>query len=94
MWFITTTHSKPNFYTGEGVIINFDQVKIEWTKEVTLESSGIFTKVASSEPFIKDPMQAISALDQAGVIGYSTKAEAKVIAKTLPQGRWKYLKVK
>lgn len=94
MWFITTTHSKPNFYTGEGVIINCDQVKIEWTNEVIRESSGIFTKTASSEPFIKDPMQAISALNQAGITGYLTKAEAKIIAKKLPHGQWKYLKVK
>jgi len=94
MWFIITTHSKPNFYTDKGTVVNFDQVQVEWTNGATFESSGTIIKVASSELFIKDPIQAISALYQAGIAGYSTKAEAKKNAKELPQGRWKYLKIK
>jgi hypothetical protein len=94
MWFIITTHSKPDFYTDKGTVVNFDQVQIEWTNEVILESSGIITRIASSEQVLKDPMQAISALYQAGVTGYPTKAEAKKKTKSLAQGGWKYLKVK
>lgn len=80
---ITTLHSKRRFYLED--LSTLDVPKIEWINEIKTEGSKLY----SSEPFIKDSMQALSALNQAGVKGYSTKSEAKVFAKTLPVGTWK-----
>ncbi|MCI2285978.1 hypothetical protein L3081_24435 [Colwellia sp. MSW7] len=88
MWFITTGHNKVRFYlpNGSTVLVN----KIEWINEIKTEKMEYY----SSEPFVKDPQQAISALYEAGVKGYSTKLKAKEFAKTLPIGTWKYLQLK
>jgi hypothetical protein len=88
MWFITSIHNSPKFYTSNKSCIEVPE--IEWINELKTDTSSYY----SSQPFIKDSMQAISALYKARIKGYKTKAEAKVFAKTLPVGGWKYLQIK
>ena len=88
MWFIITAHNKPKFYAANLSVLEVPG--IEWINEVKTETLQYY----SSRPFIKDSMQAFSALYQYGIKGYSTKKEAKAFAKTLPVGYWKYLQIK
>jgi hypothetical protein len=66
---------------------------IDWTCGVRIEKAGIFTHIGSSEPFVKDHQQAIAILSKVGIEGFKTKNTAKIFAKTLPVGKWKYLKL-
>lgn len=82
MWFVTTMHKHPNFYAPDHSVL--DVSKIEWIKDSEF----------SSDPLIQDPMQAISALFEAGIKGFTTKPEARTFAKKLPVPNWKYLQIK
>jgi len=91
MWFVITGKRPSKFYTANGDTL--DVPGIEWSKEVAIENSGVFTQIGASEPFVKDHQQAISLLSTIQVEGFKTKSEAKVFAKTLPMGKWKYLQL-
>ena len=93
MWFISTVHQKPNFYSSDGSIIEHDDVKINWVTEGTWEEGGHTIEVGKTSPFINDAQQAISALYAAGVKGYPNKVAAKKFTKSLPHGSFKYLRV-
>ncbi len=88
MWFVTTGHNKTKFYSSNGLAIEVP--KIEWTNEIKIKKIEYY----SSKSFIKDSQQAISALFESGIKGYSTKLEAKEFAKTLSISTWKYLQLK
>jgi len=91
MWFVITGKRPSKFYTANGDTL--DVQGIEWSREVAIENSGVFTQIGSSEPFIKDHQQVIALLSTREVEGFNTKSEAKVFAKTLPVGKWKYLQL-
>ena len=93
MWFITTMHSKPSFYKADKTLANHDEVKINWVNEHTYEKDDHFIQTGCSTPFIVDAQQAVAALHDAGVAGYSNKAKAKEFTKKLPIGSFKYLRV-
>jgi len=88
MWFITTIHNNGKFFSSDGSLIDVES--IEWVNEI--KEKGV--EYYSSKPFIKDPQQAISALFESGIEGYSTKLKAREFAKTLSIGTWKYLQLK
>ena len=88
MWFITTLHSEPKFYSANSSVKEVPE--IEWIHETKTATSEYY----SSQPFIKNSMQAISALYNANIVGYSSKSQAKDFAKSLPSGTWKYLQIK
>lgn len=89
MFFLITTENKPRFYKeGESVPVNVDD--IDFTHEYMENGKLIIT----SGYVIKDPMQAISCLYLSGIRGYSTKDEAKQMAKKMELRSWKYLNIK
>lgn len=75
-------HRDPKFYGPDHSVL--DVAKIEWIKHPKYHT----------EPLIKEPMQAISALFEAGIKGFATKSEARTFAKILPVTTWKYLQIK
>ena len=87
MWFLVTTNQKPNFYLPDGTSIEVADIELTNHQMVNGES------VYCDPPIIADVMQAISVLFEVGVKGYGTKSEAKEAGKTLPQGKWKYLRI-
>jgi hypothetical protein len=91
MWFVITRNKPSKFYTANGDTL--DVQGIEWTNEVVIENSRVFTQIGSSEPFVKDHQQAIALLFKVDIEGFKTKSEAKIFAKTLPLGKWKYLQL-
>jgi hypothetical protein len=86
-------HSKPSFYKADKTLVNHDEVKINWVNEHTYEKDGHFIQTGCSTPFIVDAQQAVAALHDAGVKGYTTKAQAKEFTKKLASGAFKYLKI-
>lgn len=93
MWFITTVHQKPKFYQSNGKIVNHDDVGIDWKTEHVFQKGNKKVEVGSSDPFIINAQQAISALYNAGVQGYPNKEKAKAFTKKLPHGSFKYLRI-
>ncbi|WP_105174282.1 hypothetical protein [Pseudoalteromonas sp. T1lg122] len=88
MWFLTKVSQSKLFYNSSGQATEVSDV--DWTYS-TKHGNQIIT---SSHPVIANPMQAIAALYEANIPGFQTKALAKEFGKTLPQGSWKYLKIK
>ncbi len=88
MWFITKVSSPTEFYNKSGHAIKVPEVNWVYTKQ----SNGI--TVSGSQPLVKDPMQAISALYQADIPGFKTKPLAREFGKTLPHGNWRYLEIR
>lgn len=86
MWFISTKTKIPKFYSLAGELV---EANVAWTYE-KLTPRGLVT---SSEPMAQDPDQAIRALQTSGAATFSTKSEARVFAKGLPQGSWKYYSI-
>jgi len=93
MWFITTVHSKPNFYKSKTNIVKHEDVKINWITEHTYIEGNQHLKSGSSTPFIVDVQQAIAALSDAGITGFPNKIKAKEFTKKLEHGSFKYLRV-
>ncbi|MCL1076493.1 hypothetical protein [Shewanella dokdonensis] len=86
MWFITTTHTIPKFYRLDGVIT---EPAINWVYAWTEGN----LHYQSTQPHIGDPTQALEALNVVGVTGFSTKAEARDVAKGFGIKIWKCLSI-
>lgn len=79
----------PSFY-GNDLKLH-DVSTVDWK-----ESEQSFTQykgMVQGLPEITDEIQAIEALAAYGITGFDTRDSAKVWAKQLPVGTWKYLKV-
>ena len=81
MWFVTTMHKIPKFYSLDNAVIEVSA--IEWVDNDEVNSSLL----------VKDSMQAITVLFQAGIKGFPTKQEAREFGKALGIPNWKYLKI-
>ncbi|OUL59279.1 hypothetical protein [Pseudoalteromonas ulvae] len=91
MWFVITIKSPVKFYNPDGNPIDVDGV--EWTNEIVNEKNDVAIRIASNEAFIKDHQQAMDILSKTQIKGFKTKIEARDFGKTLPNGKWKYLKI-
>jgi hypothetical protein len=90
-WYVIGKKEFPNpcFYGSDYKL--HDVTRVGWKR-----SEHNFTHykgVVQALPEINDAVQAMEALTIYGITGFNTRDSAKVWAKKLPVGTWKYLKV-
>lgn len=90
-WYVIGKKEFPNpcFYGSDYKL--HDVGAVNWT-----ESKHSFTHykgVVQALPEIADANMAIEVLTAYGIAGFDTRDSAKVWAKKLPVGTWKYLKI-
>jgi predicted transcriptional regulator YheO len=90
MWFIANTQTPPKFYNANGMAVIVEA--IEWTTTVVDNNGNIIGQC--SPPIIQNNQQAIHALYESGIGGFSVKAKAKAFAQKIELKTWKYINLK